>query len=90
MRTVPHSGTFTVPGHFQARAPAVTTIYAEAEALYSVQAFAFAIDPAGQPQQVGVVDVLVQQTTTGGFLPGASVEFLPTDLSTRTWTTIHD
>jgi hypothetical protein len=70
-------GTFTVPGHFQARAVGVTTIYAEAEALYSQQAFAFAIDPAGAPQQKGVVDVIVWQTTTGGFLPGASVEFFP-------------
>jgi hypothetical protein len=70
-------GVFTVPGHFQARAPGATVIYSESAALYSRQVFGYRVDPAGMPQQIGVVDVLVWQTTTGGFLPMASVEFTP-------------
>jgi hypothetical protein len=67
---------FNVPGHLQARAPGGTAIYAEFEALYS-SLFAYLINPAGTPQQLGVVNVFVSQTTTGGFLPLAIVEFTP-------------
>jgi hypothetical protein len=52
-------------------------IYAESDTLYSQQAFGYRVDPARTPQQVGVVDVTVWQTTIGGFLPLASVEFTP-------------
>jgi hypothetical protein len=68
---------FNVPGHLQARASGGTVIYAEFDMFYSPQAFGYQINPAGTPQQVGVVDVSVWQTTTGGFLPLAIVEFSP-------------
>jgi hypothetical protein len=76
---------FTVPGHLQARARGGTVIYAEFETLYSMQAFGYVINPAGSPQQVGVVDVAVWQTTGGGgFLPLASVEFTPQSGASQT------
>lgn len=68
---------FTLPGHLQARAPGGTAIYVELEPLYSNRAYGYVINPAGTPQQVGIVDVSVWQTTTGGFLPLATVEFSP-------------
>jgi hypothetical protein len=70
-------GTFTAPGHFQARGRGMTTIYAEADSLYSQDAYAYAVDLGGAPQQMAVVEVFVWQTTTGGFLPGATVDFSP-------------
>ncbi len=69
--------TFSSPGVLQFRGAGATTIYAETEALYSQDAFAYIVEPNGTARQVGVVDVLVWQTTTGGFLPRAEVEFSP-------------
>jgi hypothetical protein len=70
-------GLFTVPGAFQVRAPGATVIYSEFDTLYSRHAFGYRVDPAGTLEQTGVVDVWVWQTTTGGFLPLATVEFSP-------------
>ena len=70
-------GVFTEPGHFQIRASGATVIYSESDTLHSTQAFGYRIDPAVTPQQIGVVEVSVWQTTTGGFLPLATVEFSP-------------
>ena len=58
-------------------------IYAESTALYSRQAFGYRFDQTGTPRQIGVVDVFVRQTTTGGFLPLAGVEFTPQTLGMR-------
>jgi hypothetical protein len=70
-------GVFTMPGHFQILALGATVIYSESDTLYSRQAFSYRVDPAVTPQQIGVVDVSVWQTTTGEFLPLAMVEFTP-------------
>jgi hypothetical protein len=67
--------TFSTPGVLQFRSAGATTIYAEAEALYSQEAFAYIVEADGTPRQIGVVDVFVWDTTTGGFLPRARVEF---------------
>jgi len=62
-------------GHFQLQAPGGTVIYSESGSLFSQGAFGYLVAPAGGFQQVVVVDVTVWQTTTGGFLPLATVEF---------------
>jgi hypothetical protein len=70
-------GTFTSPGVFQPRSRGATAIYAEFEDLHSMQSFAYLFQPGMAAQQIGSVDVSVWQTTTGGVLPGATVEFIP-------------
>ena len=70
-------GVFTAPGFFQARSNGATAIYAEFEDLYSMQSFAYVFESGQAPQQIGSVDIIVWQTTNGGVLTGATVEFIP-------------
>jgi hypothetical protein len=71
------SAAFTTPGHLQVRAKGATAVYVEFESLYSQQVFGYLVEPGRVPEQIGVVDVSVWTTTTGGFLPLATVEFIP-------------
>ena len=68
---------FTAPGHLQVRSKGATAIYAEFETSYSQQVFGYLVEPGRVPDQIGAVDVSVWTTTTGGFLPSATVEFIP-------------
>ena len=68
---------FTSPGYLQVRSRGATAIHAEFETLYSLQVFGFLVEPGRVPEQIGSVTVSVWTTTTGGFLPSATVEFIP-------------
>jgi hypothetical protein len=70
-------GVFITPGFFQARSNGATAIYAELDDLYSPQSFAYLFQTGQAPRQIGSVDISVWQTTTGGVLRGATVEFIP-------------
>ena len=75
--TNPSVAAFTSPGQLEIRAIGGTAVYAEFESYYSPQVFGFFVDPAGNLQRVGVVDVQVFNTSTGGVLPLTNVEFTP-------------
>ena len=69
-------GTFTAQGRLEVRGSGSTLVYAESDPLYSREAFGYRVDAGGRVTQIGVVDVSVW-STTGGFLPLASVAFTP-------------
>ena len=68
---------FNAPGYVQVRSKGATAIYAEFETLYSLQVFGYRVEPGRAPEQIGSVTVGVWTTSTGGFLPSATVEFIP-------------
>jgi hypothetical protein len=51
-------------------------IYAESEALYSLEAFAYRVDAGGALQQIAVVDATIWRDPSG-FLPFATAQFTP-------------
>lgn len=65
----------TGPGRFQLQGPGATVIFSETGYSYSMQAFAYQVAAGGGIQQIGVVEVDVWSKTTGGFIPGATVDF---------------
>ena len=70
-------GHFSAPGRFEFALPGTTTLFAEDARLFSNGAFAFTLGPDGHVRPALPFDVVVDDSTTGGILAGATVEFTP-------------